>query len=191
MTVHHSDKKFLSLAADALKSLSVGGYSYDEAKRMQGIARLSALSRLEVVQLDTRSFYNAEHASFNVDLEPLLRLPLVELVTIRSRKMMHSLVQPCTFSTLQRLHIEESTALMRDYRPLQQQQQHNEQLELEKTRHAIFRLPSLKEISGASSIFEAAQDHQLQQWQQMQAIEPLMTKYSITKTDALSCWRRL
>ena len=58
------------------------------------------------------------------------------------------------------------------------------------TAQAVFRLPRLQQVSGASSIFTAAEGHQLRQWQQLQTIEPPMSEYSILEAAAMSCWQK-
>ena len=188
MTLHDSEPDFVGLAPDSLQSMSFKDDTGNAAERIQGIARLSALTRLELIEFDPHSFHSNkshDHVPYPVELEPLLQLPLVELIIIASQNIEQLLLDPGTFSKSQRLHIEESVVGMRDNEPSEQRQQ-----SLKRTGNAIFSLPDLQQVSGASSIFTAAQDHQLQHWQLLQTIEPPMTSYSMTEHASLSCWRR-
>ena len=195
MSLHRSDNYLLRLAPDNLQSLSFRPFVSFEADSLVSIARLSALSRLEFIQLrpDTNHRHEPD-IPILWDFEPLHQLPLVELVIINSHKFEQKLLRSGAFSKLQKLHIEESIdetpTDSEDDEHSEQQQQQQQQRVLERTRDAVFSLPSLLQVSGASSIFEAVQDHQLWHWQQMQTIEPPMTKHTMTEHASLACWRR-
>lgn len=189
MTIHETDADFLSLAPDNLKSLSVRGDN-QEAVGLLNIARLSALTHLEICQLNPLGSRDA-HVPSTLDLEPLLHSPLVELIILDSRQMEGPLLTPyshvCTFSRLQRLHIEERVF---GKRFVSEEWQQKEQLRLKGLRDAIFNLPNLQQVSGASSIFTAAQERELQRWQRLETIEPPMTSVYCVRPDRLSYWRK-
>lgn len=174
MTVQDSPPELLSLAPSNLQSLTYTQACHLAQTEVTLVGLLSHLTRLE---LRIHSWWG--------DCQPLRSLGLVELVIGHCPELEHSLFVPGALTKLQRLHIEESEWLHSYFRGSTQRQQVQGRIA-----DAIFSLPDLQQVSGKSSILDAAQHDHLVTWQRAQTVRHAMIEYSLLKAAEMSCWRK-
>ena len=137
--INLANENLLSLSLhDAYFHLSVSAFS-------QKLASLTGLTRLELV--DSRAIPLR-------DIELLRQLQLQELVLINSTAIALKLLVPGALSWLKKLHMEDSgcTSNARAGRECMTAEQLQN---LAATRHAIFQLPELHQLSGMCNLFVA------------------------------------